>query len=232
MQLHVRLAKRFMWAVVDTVHSSRVFSELPCFLKKKLHFRQQWKQQQYKISSPATVVSRSLQIICREDFSNWILSFKSFWCKSCWTAWFSYPLITQCIFFSAARRESSHIWADSQDMSSTSRSLIFHGSWERHCPLWELSPRAQLSSFSHGGWHCKRKRILLGSINACTHICVLAGSPLFSVFLSGSVWGAERVGSYLRWNPTCWCSVALFVLGGLSLTLSAPHAISSICTAE
>lgn len=175
-----------------------------------------------------TIITDNMQ----GGFQQLNIVFKSFWCKSCWTAWFSYPLITQCIFFSAARSESSHIWADSQDMGSTSRSLIFHGSWERHCPLWELSPRAQLSSFSHGGWHCKRKRILLGSINACTHICVLTGSPLFSVFLSGSVWGAEGVGSYLCWSPTCWCSVALFVLGGLSLTLSAPHAISSICTAE
>lgn len=115
-----------------------------------------------------------------------MLSFKSFWRKSCWTGWFSYLLITQYIFFTAARRESSHIWADSQGMGSTSRFLIFYGSWEQHCPPWELPPRARLSSLSRGGWHCGGKKIVLGSINICTHICVLASSPLFSVFLSGA----------------------------------------------
>lgn len=228
MQTGERGSRGWLW-IPCTLH---VCSELACFLKKKLHFRQQRKQQQYKISSLAVVVSQSLQIVCRKDFSNWILSFKSFCCKSCWTGWFSYLLITQYIFFTAARRESSHIWADSQDMGSTSRSLIFHGSWEQHCPLWELSPRVQLYSFSHGGWHCKGKRVLSGSINICTHICVLASSPLFSVFHSGAIWGAEGVGSCLCWSPPRWCSVAFFVPGGLSLAPSAPRAISSICTAD
>ena len=149
--IRVRLAKGFTWAFVDAVHSSCVFSELPSYLRKKLHFGQWQEQQQYKISSLATVVSQSLQRVHRKDFSDWILSFKSFWCKSCWTGWFSYLLITQYIFFTAAGRESLHIWADSQDTGSTSSSLIFYGSWEQHCPLWELSPRAQLSSFSRGG---------------------------------------------------------------------------------
>lgn len=186
LQLHVRLAKGLMWAVVDTVLSSCVFSELPCFLRKELHFKQQ-EPCQHKISSPAPVASWSLQGVCRKDSSNSVWSFKSFWGKSCWTAWFRYLLIiTQYIFFAAAGRESLHIWADSQDMGSTSRSLIFHGSWEQHCPPWELFSRVWLSSFPHGGWHCKGKRMLLGSINVLTHICVLTSSPLCSAFLSGA----------------------------------------------
>lgn len=57
-------------ALVDTVLSSCVFSELPCFLEKELHFRQQQKQCQHKISSPAPVASWSLQGVCRKDSSN------------------------------------------------------------------------------------------------------------------------------------------------------------------
>lgn len=229
LQLHVRLAAGLMWAVVDTVLSSCVFSELPCLLEKKLHFRQQQNQCQHKISSPAPVASWSLQGVLRKDSSNSVWSFKSFWSKSCWTAWFRCLLIiTQYIFFTAAGRESLHIWADSPDMGSTFRSLIFHGSWEQHCPLWELFSRVWLSSFPHGGWHCKGKRMLLDSINIFTHICVLTCSPLCSAFLSG----AQRELVALCWSPACWCSLPLFVPGGLSLTLSALHALSSICTVE
>lgn len=229
LQLHVRLAAGLTWAVVDTVLSSCVFSELPCFLEKKLHFRQQQKQCQHKISSPAAVASCSLQGVYRKDSSNSVWSFKSFWNKSCWTAWFRCLLIiTQSIFFTAAGRESLHVWADSPDMGSTFRSLIFHGSWEQHCPPWELFSRVWLSSFPRGGWHCKGKRMLLGSINIFTHICVLTCSPLCSAFLSG----AQRELVALCWSPAGWCSLPLFVPGGLSLTLSALHALSCICTAE
>lgn len=135
----------------------------------------------------APVASWSSQGVCRKDSSNSVWSFKSFWSMSCWTAWFRYLLIiTQFIFFTAAGRESLHFCADSQDMGSTFRSLIFHGSWEQHCPQWELFSRVWLSSFPHGGWHCKGKRMLLGRINISTHICVLTSSPLCSVFLSGA----------------------------------------------
>lgn len=142
--------KGFTWVVVDTVHSFMCVLWACLLFEEKATFQVTRKTAAVQ-DLQSMVVSQSLQIVCRKDFSNWILSFKSFWCKKCWTGWFSYLLITQYIFFTAAQRESSHIWAGSQDMGSTSRSLIFYGSWEQHCPQWELPPRAQLSSFSHGG---------------------------------------------------------------------------------
>lgn len=181
---------------------------------RKLHFRQQQKLCQHKISSPAPVASWSLQGVCRKGSSNSIWSFKSFWSKSCWTAWFRYLLIiTQFIFFTAAGRESLHICADSQDMGSTFRSLIFHGSWEQHCPRWGLFSRVLLSSFPHGGWHCKGKRMLLGSINIFTRIWVLTSSPLCSAFLSGAqrelvalCWGEHANAQYPCLSRVAWVS--------------------------